>query len=135
MASAMASRLVQALANRGAQGPQGPMMPQPSPGGGEDQGQPSLTAKVSGELSDIQGADPQALRGLLMQIKQQLVALIPHTAFRTPGVTKHVSKAMDNVSAALTEVEKVMQTTSAVGATPIGMSAVQSAAGATGPGV
>jgi hypothetical protein len=98
-------------------------------------GQPDMTAKVSSELSDIQGADPQAIRGLLTQIKQQLVALIPHTAFRVPGVTKHVSKAMDSVTAAIAEADKAMQTTQAAERTPIGLSAVANASGTAGPGV
>jgi len=94
-----------------------------------------MTGKVSAELSDLQGADPQAIRGLLTQIKQQLVALIPHTAFRIPGVTKHVSKAMENITAAIGEADKALQTSQSAGALPIGLSAVQNAAGTAGPGV
>lgn len=107
------------------------------PGGGAPggEGQPDMTQKISSELSDIQGADPAAIRGLLLQMKQQLVALIPHTAFRIPGITKHISKALDNVNAAVEEANKALQTTQAVGNTPIGMSAVQNAAGTAGPGV
>lgn len=136
MASAMASKLVQALANRGAAGQGASPMTAPPPGGGDSSMQPpDMTSKISSELSDIQGADPSAIRGLLLQMKQQLVALIPHTAFRIPGITKHISKALDNVNAAVEEANKALQTTQAVGNTPIGLSAVQNAAGTAGPGV
>src|SRR5438552_2374001 len=144
MAGAMAQRMIQALAARGQSGGSAsPMTAQPSPGAGggpggdpsQGQQQPDMTSKVSSELSDVQGADPAAIRGLLLQLKQQLVALIPHTAFRIPGITKHISKMVDSCNAAVEEANKALQTTQAVGNTPIGMSAVQPAAGTAGPGV
>lgn len=137
MAGAMASKLIAALANRGQVGasPMGMTAPGGMGGGQDDQGQPNLTQKVGSELADIQGADPQAIKGLLMQLKQQLVALIPHTAFRIPGISKHISKALDNINAAMGEADKALQTTQMASNTPIGMSAVQNAAGTAGPGV
>lgn len=62
-------------------------------------------------------------------MKQQLVALIPQTAFRVPGVTKHISKALSSLDGAIAETQKALETSSAIGATPIGLSVAKQAGG------
>jgi hypothetical protein len=127
LGSALAQQVVRSLAARQQQGAGGPGG-QGGPGG-NDVGQ-----QVSAQLSDLQGADPKAIVALLHQMKAQMVALIPQTAFRIPGVTRHLSKAMQDIDGALKEAQQALQASSTVGASPVGLSVARTAGGPPGPG-
>ena len=97
--AAMAQMLMQKLAGGGAP-PQGmgapPQGPQPSPAG----------QQIASQLSELQGADPQSTLKILMQIKSQLVAIYPRTAFTMPGVANNVAATMKSLDRAIEDAKK-----------------------------
>lgn len=127
MAGALTSQIIQSLANKGTQGPTGPM-------GAMGTNPGSATSGVSKELSELQGADPQAIMGLLNQMKKQIVELIPHTAFKIPRVTTHLSGILKGLEQAIKEAQQAMSTAGAIEATPIGLSAASANPAAAGGG-
>lgn len=124
MNAALAQQVIRALAARqgGAGAPPG-AAPGMGPGG------EAPAAGVGQSLADIQGADPQAILGILNQIKQQIVGLIPATAFRLAGVAKQISPMIKYIDAAIKETEQALQTTKTISGMPIGMAAAQTAPG------
>src|ERR1700679_1185474 len=89
MQAMMARQLVQKLAGGGA-----PPGAQPGPSGSPPQSPGAMAGQqVSTQLSQLQGADPQAVNGMLKQMKSILVALYPRTAFSIPDVAKNLAKS------------------------------------------
>lgn len=121
--AAMAQMLMQKLAGGGAP-PQGP--PQQGP-------QPSAAGQqIASQLSELQGADPQSTLKILMQIKSQLVAIYPRTAFTMPGVANNVAATMKSLDRAIEDAKKGAATEQAV--SPIANNAGQPQQGPTDQG-
>jgi hypothetical protein len=88
--------------------------------------------QVSTQLSQLQGADPQAINGMLKQVKSILVALYPRTAFSIPDVAKNLAKSQQYIDAAIKASEEAASTSQAV--TPIANNAsIPNPTGGGGP--
>lgn len=126
----MARQVIDALSQRGAG---------PSTQGGPQGVAPQMAGQVlSSRMNELQGADPGAIQRKLMQMKSELIDMIPHVAFALPGVSKHISNMWKALDGAIKEAEQATSTEKAVGATPVGMSAArpqpaQDATGGAGP--
>lgn len=104
----MARQLVQRLAGGGA----------PPAAGGAAMGAPDAPSmagqQISAQLAELQGADPQSTLKILMQIKSQLVAIYPRTAFTMPGVANNVAATMKSLDRAIEDAKKAASTAQTV---------------------
>ena len=81
--------------------------PQPSPAG----------QQLSQQLSELQGADPEAMMKSLSQVKALLVSLYPRAAFTIPEVARELAQATKYLDNAIEKTKKAAETAAAV--TPI----------------
>lgn len=116
--SGMARSLIDSLVGSGKAG--GPV-PQQSGMQPPDQ----LGNVLSGKLSEMRQADPQAITRVLQSMKRQIVDLIPQVAFTIPGMNKHLPNLLKTVEAALKEVEQAANVQNTVERNPIQASMAQ----------
>ena len=112
LAQMMARQLISRMA--GAQGgPQGPPSgppqggPAPSPAG----------VQLSQQLSELQGADPDAMLKAITQVKGIIISLYPQAAMKVPGVARNLAQAVKYLDNAIADAEKAAATIQSV--TPI----------------
>jgi len=119
----MARQLVQKLA--GGASPGGAGMPQggPSPMGAAapamQNANPASQAgdQVARQLSELQGADPDALLKTMQQIKSMVVSIYVRAAFQMPGVARNIAQVQKYLDNAIKEAEQAAATAATV--TPI----------------
>lgn len=80
---------------------------------------------LSGKLSEMRSADPQAITRVLQSMKRQIVDLIPQVAFTIPGMNKHLPNLLKTVETALKEVEQAGNVQQTVERNPIQASMAQ----------
>lgn len=115
IAGGMARSIIDSLSAKGAS----PMQSGGITGGSAQD--PSMVAQIlQSRMSELGAADPQAVKRVMMEIKQKVATLIPQLAFRIPGVTKHLSTLFSTIDKVLEEIEKASATQNAVGNTPLG---------------
>ena len=117
----------------GAGGPGGP----PGAGGpGAAGGGPPTTPagmQLSQQLSELQGADPDAIIKGLTGMKSMAVQFYTRAAFTMPGVTRNLAQVVKFLDNSIREAEKAAATTSAAG--PIANNAaIPNPAGQNGSG-
>jgi hypothetical protein len=109
----MARQLMQKLAGGQQQGgsPQGMAPGSPPQGGGAPGGDNPDAAgqQIQSQLAELQGADPNSMKKILMQIKSQLVAIYPRAAFTIPDVATPVAQAQKYVDAAIKACDKAAE--------------------------
>ena len=132
LAQMMARQLIGKLAGGGApQGPGGPLPPPPgmtgqagppSPGGppgpgpgGPGGAPPPAGLQLSQQLSELQGADPDAIVKGLTQMKSMAVQYYTRAAFTMPGVTRNLDQVVKYLDNSIQEAEKAAATTAAAG--------------------
>lgn len=116
--SSMARSLIDSLVGGGKAG--GPV---PAQSGMQPPEQ--LGNALSGKLSEMRQADPQAITRVLQSMKRQIVDLIPQVAFTIPGMNKHLPNLLKTVEAALKEVEQAANVQSTIERNPIQASITQ----------
>ena len=137
VAGQMARSIIDSLSSRGQP---------PSAGGGPAGANPDAASQsLSSQMSELGGADPQNLAKTLEKIKRSIVDLIPQTAFRVPGVSKHLTPMLKAIDGAIKEAQQALATQKTVGSMPgmeqpqqqpIGLSAANPpAAMSAGPGM
>ena len=108
MAGMMARNIIDQLVSKGRSG-----TPIPQPTGTQA---PEMGKQMLGqELAEMRQADPQAVQRALIDMKKQIVQLIPQVAFTIPGMNKHLPNLLKTVEAALKEVEQASNTMAAAG--------------------
>lgn len=83
-----------------------------SPGGGGG-GQPNVDAvgsALSGEYSQLQGADPGRMLRDLAEIKSKLGAMFPVAVERVADMAKGISQAVTGINAAMKAAQKAQDT-------------------------
>ena len=99
----------------------GPMPPPPgmtgAPGSGGPGGPPSTPAglQLSQQLSELQGADPDAMIKGLTSMKSMAVQFYTRSAFTIPGVTRNLAQVVKFLDNSIQEAEKAAATTAAAG--------------------
>jgi len=109
-------------AGPGAGGPGGPPPPGgpggPGAGGpGGPDAPPTIPAglQLSQQLSELQGADPDAIIKGLTSMKSMAVQFYTRAAFTMPGVTRNLAQVVKFLDNSIQEAEKAAATTSAAG--------------------
>jgi hypothetical protein len=118
----------------GAGGPGGP--PGAAGPGAAGPGSPPTTPagmQLSQQLSELQGADPDAIIKGLTGMKSMAVQFYTRAAFTMPGVTRNLAQVVKFLDNSIQEAEKAAATTSAAG--PIANNAaIPNPAGQNGSG-
>lgn len=132
----MARQLIAKLAGGGA--PQGGPQGLPPGGGGLAQGNPEQPdqagQQIGAQLAELQGADPNSIMKMLQQIKSQLVAIYPRTAFTIPEVASNVANCQKYLDKAIKSCEQAAATANTV-QQPIANQAGQPQRGPQQPGL
>ncbi len=134
LAQMMARQLIGKMAGAGGgapaggppSGPGGPAGPMPSAlgqagpgagGPGGPGGPPSTPAglQLSQQLSELQGADPDAMVKSLNSMKSMAVQQYTRAAFTMPGVTRNLAQVVKYLDNSIQEAEKAAATTAAAG--------------------
>jgi hypothetical protein len=130
MAGMMSRGIIDMLSKRG-------QPPSQQPGGGVSGAQPAEAGAntLGARMAELGGSDPGALVKSLEQMKKNVVDLIPQTAFRLPGVTKHLVPLLKALDGAIKEAQQGLSTQQTVEQSPIGLSIAQpgGAPGEAGP--
>ena len=92
-------------AGPGAGGPGGPSGPPATPAG----------LQLSQQLSELQGADPDAMVKSLNSMKSMAVQQYTRAAFTMPGVTRNLAQVVKYLDNSIQEAEKAAATTAAAG--------------------
>ncbi len=131
LAQMMARQLISKIAGAGGgaaaggppSGPGGPAGPLPGaigqagPGAGGPVGPPVAPAglQLSQQLSELQGADPDAMVKSLNSMKSMAVQQYTRAAFTMPGVTRNLAQVVKYLDNSIQEAEKAAATTAAAG--------------------
>ena len=92
------------MGGQGSPGP-GPNTPPTAPAG----------LQLSQQLTELQGADPDAMVKSLTSMKGMAVSLYTRAAFTMPGVTRNLANVVKYLDNSIQEAEKAAATTSAAG--------------------
>lgn len=141
LAQMMARQLIGKIAGAGGPpaGPGGPLPPPPGmtgqggPGGPGPNAAPATPAglQLSQQLSELQGADPDAMVKSLTSVKGMIVTMYTRAAFTMPGVTRNLAQVVKYLDNSIQEAEKAAAATAAAG--PIANNAaIPNPAGQTG---
>jgi len=126
LAQMMARQLISKMAGAGGgapAGPGGPMPPPPEMMGGQGSPGPGPNTpptapaglQLSQQLTELQGADPDAMVKSLTSMKGMAVSLYTRAAFTMPGVTRNLANVVKYLDNSIQEAEKAAATTSAAG--------------------
>lgn len=111
----MAAMLQRAIASRLGGGQGGPQ----SLGGANPE---AIGQAVSGQYSELQGADPGKMSADLTRIKSELAAMFPNAVLRVGDAGKGISQAIVGINSAIKAFSKAKETLQSVHP-PLGMAA------------
>jgi hypothetical protein len=81
------------------------------PGGSLSGANPEAIGQaVSGQYSELQGADPGKMTADLNRIKQELAAMFPNAVLRVGDMGKGISQAITGINSAIKAAQKAKET-------------------------